>query len=752
MRALLARLRYAWVTSDGLLYLLTAFSSSIVTWFALDLKGSRLDAPFEYWGDALATGAHVKTTLETGWYEHQALLGAPWGQAYNDFPQADNLHLVVVKILGLFTDQWPVALNVYFILGFPLAALAAVWFFRTLGVSRLLTMALSIAFSIAPYHFMRGEGHLWLGSYYGIPLGFGLLYLLLARQPLWGRGRASNGLMAWLLSPTSRTIVFVSILAMSGSYYGVFFIVVLFFTGIAVLIRDRQWRRFWGAVGAGIVCILVMLANMLPDLIYTWLNGPNPGSLQRSAPESEIYALKLTQLLMPWPDHRIGFLKEVRALYDQKYPLLSENPALGALGALGLTLAFLLIAYLAFGWRDMAKRSETTQRVVQRIGWLSGLIFVAFLFSTVGGLSTVISFVTDALRGWNRMSIVILILCLGVVGIFLDAMVRLIVHRFSWRVAPQAVMAALLSVLIVLVAYIDQTPADMRAARTAAASAFDADQKWISTIRAALPQRHPVVLQLPYIPFPESSSVTGVLGSEELIPYLQSSDIAWSGGGIKGRPKTDYPLALQQYKPADVALLAATAGFNGILLDRNAMPDHSKPLEEGLTATLGAKPLVSASGRYVFFTLDELSRRIGSEVGPRERSKVSRLVTDPVTAYPSSDDFSAAGGTDGYSEFTTAIPRSTISLLNPTATPIEVDISLSVGSPVPSSVRVIFGAEDVTRTTTAEGAPVTLRVTVPSGAHDLKVEDPVGATVTLRHIRIVPVDLLSYSRTLQTEG
>ncbi|WP_395243743.1 hypothetical protein ACGGZK_16685 [Agromyces sp. MMS24-K17] len=744
MRRVAHAIHVAWTRNDLLLYAFTAIATFAVTWFALDLGAARLDVPFEYSGDALAVGAHVKTTLETGWYEFQSLLGAPFGQTYNDFPQADNLHLMVVKVIGLFTNDWAVALNVYYIVGFLLVALAAIWFFRLLGIGRLLSSALSIAFAIAPYHFMRGEGHLWLASYYGVPLGIGLLVLLLQRRPLWGRGSARNPVVAWILSPATRTILFVAILVTSGSYYGIFFLVLLAVTGIAVLIRDRDWRSFWGAVAAGVVAVGVLLANMLPDLVYGWVNGPNPGGLERNPVESEIYALKLTQLLMPWPGHRIPFLHTARAAYDDHYPLLSERPALGALGALGLTVGFLVLAYLAFAWRDMQRRTAPAKQLIERVGWLSGLMFTAFLLSTVGGLSTVISFATSALRGWNRMSIVIALLALGIVGLLLDALLRKLGRRWSWGTVRRAIASAVAAALLVGVAFVDQTPADLTASRAAAAEAFAADAAWIDDVDDQL-EPGAMVLQLPYVPFPESASATGVLGSEELVPYLHSTDIRWSGAGIKGRPRSDYPRALEQFPGDDVAVLAATAGFDGIMVDRRAAVEPTDELEEGISAATGEAPLESPNERYAFFSVAGLKSSIESSTTADERARVTELVTDPVTVYPS-EGFTVGTAEDGYPQYTTVLPEAELRLVNPSDGDVAATIVFTAVSDeeARSEAHVLGLTVPVSSSPEPGTAQTSFHLTVPAGTHELGIENGTGGRLVIENPRVVPDEVTSY--------
>ncbi|WP_157155322.1 hypothetical protein [Diaminobutyricimonas sp. LJ205] len=660
------------IRTEAPIYLLTLVVSSIATWFALDLQRANLRAPLEYQGDALAVGAHIKTVIETGWYESQPLLGAPAGQTYNDFPTADNLHFIAAKILALFTSDWAVAFNLYYIVGFPLAALAAVWFFRTLRVSAPVTIALATLFAIAPYHFMRGQGHLWLASYYAVPLAAGLLVIVLQRGRLWGRGTSSNAVVAWLLSPTSRTLLFTALLATSGSYYGVFFLFLIAFVGIAVLIRDHNWRGFLGAAAAGAFTVVVMLANMLPDIIYSATQGANPGGLERSHGEAEIYALKLTQLLMPWSGHRIPFLREIRELYDAHYPLLSERPALGLFGAVGLAIAMCAVAYLALV-RVAASGRQPTE-FVQRLGALSALVLVAFLLSTVGGLSTVVSFFTSALRGWNRMSIVILILCLGIVGIVVDQLIRRFSPERMWSPRPQRIIAAGAAVVILGVGFVDQTPSDLTGQYRQASTAYAEDEDWFQTIDDALPAGADV-LQLPYVPFPESSSATGVLGSEVLVPYLHTSDLNWSGAGIKGRPRSDYPLALQQFQPSEIATLAAAAGFEAIMVDKRALPDPSA-MEDGLTAAAGA-PLESDSGRYLYFDLSDVATTLEASASADQISEAGELVVNPVTGY-FGPEFSQRYDEAGLPLYDTGLGDAPIRIVNDTGSPRNVHISLEV--------------------------------------------------------------------------
>ncbi len=130
MKKFYGRIAGAWHRNDGILYALTAVVSLVATWTSLDLWAAKLTVPLTYWGDALAVGGEFKGVIETGWYKFNPDLSAPFGMTYSDFPSADNLNLVWAKIIGFVIPNWPVAMNVYYSLCFPLAAVAAVWFLR----------------------------------------------------------------------------------------------------------------------------------------------------------------------------------------------------------------------------------------------------------------------------------------------------------------------------------------------------------------------------------------------------------------------------------------------------------------------------------------------------------------------------------------------------------------------------------------------------------------------------------------------
>src|SRR5439155_802708 len=131
---------------------------------------ARWDVPFDYDGDALLMQVIVQTGLEQPWYLATPRLNAPHGLAMYDYPCADTLDMVLIKMIGLFERRPAVVLNLLYVLSYPLAALAMLIAARWLGVSWPAASAAGVLFAFLPFHALRGVGHLFLATYFPLPL------------------------------------------------------------------------------------------------------------------------------------------------------------------------------------------------------------------------------------------------------------------------------------------------------------------------------------------------------------------------------------------------------------------------------------------------------------------------------------------------------------------------------------------------------------------------------------------------------
>src|SRR5205814_2219326 len=78
--------------------------------------------------------------------------------------------LVLLRVLGALTGDPAATVNLLFVLSFPLVAVAALLVLRRLRVSALPAAVGALLYAFLPYHFYRGENHLFLSGYYTVPL------------------------------------------------------------------------------------------------------------------------------------------------------------------------------------------------------------------------------------------------------------------------------------------------------------------------------------------------------------------------------------------------------------------------------------------------------------------------------------------------------------------------------------------------------------------------------------------------------
>jgi len=586
-----------WIARPGVLAV--GGSAIVALLLALPATGlltGRWDVPITYQGDALSVAAHVKTIMETGWYEWQPALGWPAGQNYHDYATGDDLNYVVILLLGLILPTWGAVMNAFYLVGFPLAAATMTWFGRRVGLDPWLAGALGVVYAIAPYHFQRAEGHLFLGWYWVVPLGLVVVWRILRGRPIWGARPGMPRGLGHALGRTGGTAASLAVLASVSAYYALFVAILGLCAALGAVIVRRRWRAFWGAVVAGAVLAVVIVLNLVPDWIHTAIAGPNPGALVRTPVESELYALKLVQLLLPSPLHAFGPFRELRALYDGHFPLPGESPALGLIAAVGLVALLVVLAIVAA--RAAAGMPPAASPRRRALAGLAFLAFIALLFSWVGGLETLVGFLTQVVRGWNRMSIVIAAIALAAIGLLVGALVERATRRARRPALARGAAAALAGALLVGVAYWDQVPPPDAAARAATIASYDSDAAFVRELEAALPPGA-AVFELPWIPFPESPPVGAALDPDQLRPYLHSASLHWSGGGIRGREGVEALGELAALPPQAFEREASSLGFEGVVVDRAGDPDSS--IEDGLVRALGAPAIISPDERLAFY-------------------------------------------------------------------------------------------------------------------------------------------------------
>jgi phosphoglycerol transferase len=221
------------------------------------------------------------------------------------------------------------------------------------------------------------------------------------------------------------------------------------------------------------------------------------------------------------------------------------------------------------------------------------LSVAAVLLATLGGLGSLFSLISPAIRAYNRISPFIAFFALAAVAIWID---RLTAAR------PRGLRVALCAALLV-VGLADQWSA-ARGFGTGShvAANWNRLAAFVADLEARLPDAA-MVFQLPIRPYPGDPSVEKMGVYDHFRPYLMSRRLRWSypaltarqkqwEQSVTGRPAMDWPATLVQ------------DGFSAILLDRAGYADRGESVIALLRAG-GAAPLAEDE-RYIAL---ELRRR-----------------------------------------------------------------------------------------------------------------------------------------------
>ncbi len=573
-------------TKEALVAYCVALGSciAILIWL-LRLWEADLGIPFCYSGDALLTGAFIKGIIDNGWYQANPYLGMPSGQLMYDFPQTCNLDFLIIKILSIFSSNYALVMNLYFLLTFPLTTLTAMYALGRLGIDAPKAIVGSLLFTFTPYHFLRGEGHLMLAAYYMLPLMI-MVILWFYVPPPWPL--PPEGRLKSIMKPSSLGALIICLLISSTFVYYPFFS--CFFLLVAGL--TSSWR--WGEkerLGVALLLIFVICAGILinlgPTLLYHHLNGPNPEISMRNPGESELFGLKIIQLLLPIQDHRIPQLADIAELYT-KASLVNENSfaALGIIAGAGfIILIFGSIFWCAGGGDDHV-----------RMRGLSTLNLSAVLLATIGGFGTIFAaLVTAQIRSYNRISIFIAFFSILALLMALEV----VFDKLSSFRGKSPQYALLL--LILMIGILDQSsPAFVPP--SSIEEEFLTDEEFIGSVEELMPGGA-MIFQLPYVPFPEHPSVMRMTDYEHFKAYLHSHSLRWSYGAIKGRDSDAWQRSVAKENLTNMVEAIYMAGFQGIYVDGYGYQDGGLAIAEELLDILGVQPLVSPEGRRFFFDL-----------------------------------------------------------------------------------------------------------------------------------------------------
>lgn len=366
-------------------YCIALSSCLIFLILVMELWHADLRVPFLYSGDGRLNGICVKGIIDNGWFLCNKCVGMPTGLYLQDFPFPNNLDCSLIKLISYFTKNYGLTINIFYLLTFPLTTLTSMLVFRQCNISYSSSIFGSLIYTFVPYHFLRGEAHLSLSTYYLVPLVIMMiLWVYEDNIIIFERDGKLN-----VFNSKFFISIFICVLMGSSSIYYTFFsCYFLMVSGMLLFLSRRNiWSLFVPMFFVGLMTIFTII-NYLPIILYQLNMGSNLAVTARSPDAAEIYGLKMIQLFLPVGGHRIPFFSYVASKYASTTPLFNENSmaSLGIIGSVGCIFLLFWIFY-----RTIANNTKSF-KLEQKFNALSVLNLSAFLLGTIGGFGSIFSY------------------------------------------------------------------------------------------------------------------------------------------------------------------------------------------------------------------------------------------------------------------------------------------------------------------------------------------------------------------------
>lgn len=498
------------------------------------------------------------------WYTSSSHTGFPFGQHLQDFPAiADNGLLLFSWILVRITNSPVLAFNAFYLSTYFLNAIGGYVGARWSQVSRVRSIAIATLFAFLPFHFLQGPGHIFLVMYPLIPVMIGWTNREVRRK--------DSHITAWTIRDFLQPVILGVVVATSGLYYSIFVLIILLWSFIQIWSSSTLQRALRVIVATGTICVVIVF-QFVPIVLFQLKNGSNLEIAKRHAFEVEYYSLRLIDLLLPIPQHRIGALASLSAKGASNFIPGESSEFLGLLGSIGVLL---LIASIFLS----RSRFERFHRLKSE----SQIFLFLFLFSTVGGIDQILAtFGFVQVRVWSRVSIAIGFLALIAVFKWFDE------WKPKRRWGREGAVLALM--MLCVTSILDTNPSFNGSSYRAISNEWHNDRQVVSQISKTFgPGAR--VLEVPNTRFPEQGPINGLEDYAQIRGYLHSTSLCWSYGVVTGRDNSRRAI-IKTGSAQEFVRVANREAFDVIWVERRAFSDSGAQLVEDFTQLLGP-PLFS---------------------------------------------------------------------------------------------------------------------------------------------------------------
>ncbi len=550
-------------------------------------------------GDGLTIYSVVKAMQQHGWFTPNPSLGYPSGQDLAPYPNLDLINLLWLKFFSLFSENPFAPVSAFNLWVFFLIGAIGFMVMGYLGIRTSLALPLAVATSLAPWHFQRVTGHLFLANYSSLLVGLFMAIYALRRirqgqtNPTRRRAIADFGVL-----------ISAGFYVAGGGLYWIFAcLVMIAITVIPAVIGNRSW---WGLAyaTAAVVPITVFAGAWLKYQSWSSQYPIIVKSFKRELIESELYGGSIATLFLASPHSGIERLTASRNYYDGITHIgnnWESGPWNGLIGVVAVVVSCIcILTAVSTLWRprefgrDTSLRGRGLRRALENTrdeGWFA-MFLTAFLMFAVTGLGTLtMIFAFQEIRAWGRFFILVVL-----VGTIIFGLVITHLTQHSRK------MAIIIAMLITLVLIGDQVRGDYRLDFTTSASTAADAHTFVDAIEHRVTPDCPI-LTLPVLPFPENGPIGGMQDYDPLWLYVESNELRFTYGVPKNQPEAAWQAQFAQPLTPALVRTARDAGICGIAIDSLGYGGPDTTEVATMRFLVGGQPTWSPTRRWLFLPL-----------------------------------------------------------------------------------------------------------------------------------------------------
>lgn len=530
--------------------------------------------PYVYRGkDDFVFNVIAKNAMNGNSYFLNPNLGAPYGMELYYFPFLMQTYILWCKIVGLFTNNWVVAVNLYLFLTYILSVAAFMYMCVRIGVkNKTLSYLCALVFAFSHYHLECALGHFTAASYFVIPLFIVLFYNMAV-----GKYEGKNGLKNML-----EIIVICVVIGCTDIYYAFFGCFLLCIMLVDSVIKKR-WKTVVVGIGIIIGIVLVILICLSPAIMYSLKNGENVYAAARTPYDAYWVGFLPISLFLPMGGS-CGILSQFTKMYKGVSGLPRGEVLRNYVGLIGLVGLGYTIYYILF-----KKDKDEKQDLYIRLN-----IATIFL-GTVGGIGLIVSFfITDKIRTYTR------------VFPYIFAFLIIAVCFLFERLCEKSKKWFYILLLLVIIHFIDLSSWSILSEYEISAQKYDADKKFISNIEQ-FTNDGDYILQLPYVTGLENYIAgIGNCNYHSKGFLLQTKNLGWSYGTLVGtNADTAYKEKFDTNSVEQILFFAKQLGYSGIYVDISMLEKADWHIVQDLKEELGYVSLISENRKIFYFDIKD---------------------------------------------------------------------------------------------------------------------------------------------------